>query len=161
MRGTWYYDSSGDSTNVDYTELYFNDSTYYPQGQRFGQWYHPNRYKLTSDSLYYEEDDKTFQPYYKIQNFRNDTLFLIADSRTRPKKNIYWVRLPKSEKGHYEHVWATSNTDSLNYIIRNDWHRRMIKYHLFLENDLKKYDSMVSAGFWNFTMKDVLEEKMK
>jgi hypothetical protein len=37
----------------------------------------------------------------------------------------------------------------------------MIKYHLFLENDLKKYDSMVSAGFWNFTMKDVLEEKMK
>jgi hypothetical protein len=35
----------------------------------------------------------------------------------------------------------------------------MMRYYYLLDNDLKTYDSLFNAGNWNFSMKDVLEEK--
>jgi hypothetical protein len=162
LRGSWYYGRPTDGLPLDYTELYFNDTTYYPQSETFGQWYHPEKYKLTKDSIYYlDRGDKKFVSYYKILTIKNDTLFLRPSQRVTPANDIYWVRLPENEKGHYDHSWAGANADSLNYAIRNDWHRRMIRYHMFLNNDLKTYDSLVAAGFWKFNMKNVAEEKSR
>lgn len=158
IKGSWYYaetwgDEPSDST-IDYTEMYFNDSTYYPQTEAFGQTY-DRKYKVSGDSLFFEDKDSQLVSFYKIDRFVNDTIWLISN----PKyiKNLvkkFWVRFPANEKGHYEYNWNPEDADSLEWAIVYDYDRRKFKYYATLANRLGAYDSALKAGRWNWTMKD-------
>ncbi|HBK89440.1 MAG: hypothetical protein U0289_11580 [Cyclobacteriaceae bacterium] len=157
LKGTWYYDRSDSSKVADYTELYFNDTIFYFQNVSVGRWFHPRRYKLTDDSIFFE-DGSTLKPYYKILKFSDDTLFLHPGPIVRPAGIVKWVRMKGEERGYFEHVWSSDDHDSLMYAVRQDWHRRMMRFHYHRSGNMKTYDSLLRSGYWNFTMKDVREE---
>jgi hypothetical protein len=161
IKGSWYFDLgewSPIDSGVDYTELYFTDSSYYAQDEAFGQ-SRDLKYLLTNDSLYFEGmDPDSLNPFYKIISFNNDTLWLKANPKyLKNRDTLFLVKFPKGEVGRYDLRWTTDNRDSLNHKVIIDYERRMWKYHAFKYGDMEKFDSMERVGNWRWTMKDVNE----
>lgn len=160
LKGSWYYEETswGDSTR-DYVELYFGDTTYYAQAVTFGT-LHDRAFKVTSDSLFYGETSRDLLPFYKIIKLKGDTLWLQANQRLLKRGDtIYYVKFPKGEFGHYDLTWTSENRDSLNQKIVSDFTRRMLKYWAIKTGDMREYDSLTKAGYWEWTMKEIREEE--
>jgi hypothetical protein len=102
---------------------------------------------------------------FKIDLLRNDTLHLSVNrSYLNKRKDLIevWVRLPETEKGHYDHVWTEQHTDSLKHAVVNDYLRRMWRYHLVRQGRADYYDSLVEAGTWDWSMNQFREtERME
>jgi hypothetical protein len=160
LRGSWYFDV-GDwgpiDTTINYTELYFSDSSFYGQDEVMGQG-HKRLYMVTPDSIYYGDDSTNLKPFYKILGLKKDTLWLKANPKILNKLDtVFYVRFPKDEFGHYDLTWTSENRDSLRMKVPFDYNRRMWKYHAFRNGAIKTYDSLERAGHWKWSMNEIRE----
>jgi hypothetical protein len=151
LRGSWVVEF--DTSFKNYTELYFGDSVYTLQDEAGGR--HPKRrYFISKDTLFEEVYGKGIIPYCKILSLRQDTLWLKGLSEMNSLYQGYIIKFPKDEFGYFDLEWNEENKDSLNIMVENDWHRRMRKFYAVKYNDLHTYDSLIAAGFWDWSMKD-------
>jgi hypothetical protein len=167
IKGSWYFDTGEDGEiepSINYSEIYITDSLYYIQDETFGQ-NPPNKYYLTNDTMMISalsnNLQRTFIYAHKIIGLIGDTLVLKGIARDGSITDYKIIKLPKGELGHYDYNWTEENKDSLNFKIVNDYHRRMWKYHYQKANDLRTYDSLLNAGRWDWTMKDILEAEKR
>lgn len=152
IRGNWI--EKFDTSFRNYTELYFGDSVYTLQDQAGGQ--HPKRrYYVSKDTLFEEVYGKGIIPYCKILSVRQDTLWLKGISDVNNSYEGYLVKLPQVELGYFDLEWNDENKDSLDIKVQNDWHRRMRKFYAVKYDDMHTYDSLLAAGFWDWSMKDI------
>jgi hypothetical protein len=158
--GSWYTDLKDGGGAFDsimnYGEIYVNDTSLYYQEERWGQSFDQSYY-IKNDTVYKcfgTVKECEFIPIYKIDDFRNDTLWLTVNKEyTKKDPKVYWVKLPKNEKGHFDHVWTKENSDSLTWAVIYDYDRRKFKYYATLGNNLNAFDSMIRAGTWEWDMK--------
>jgi hypothetical protein len=166
INGSWYADLGNGGTFdslVNYGELYVTDTTFEYQEENFGQ-HRPRKYYIKNDSIYKEGDSSTYIQMFKIIDLKNDTLWLSVNRNylsKNKKLTELWVRLPKEEKGYYDHTWTEENTDSLEYAVVNDYHRRMWRYHSIRLGGIDYYDSLVKAGNWDWNMNQIREADKK
>ncbi len=169
IKGSWYA-NLGTGGHFDslfnYGEIYITDSTFEYQDETAGQ-IQPQQYYIKGDSIfkcYGTGNDCNFIPMFKINKLDNDTLWLTINPhyvRENEKQLTFYVRLPKNEKGYYDHVWTKENTDSLEHTIVNDYDRRMWRYHCIRLGELDYYDSLVNAGNWDWNMNQIREADRK
>jgi hypothetical protein len=166
INGSWYADLGNGGTFdslVNYGELYVTDSTFEHQEEIFGQ-HTPRKYYIKKDSIFIVGENSTYIPMFKINDLKNDTLWLTVNKNylsKNKKLTEFWVRLPKEEKGYYDHTWTEENTDSLKYAVVNDYHRRMFRYHSLRLGEMVYYDSLVKAGNWDWNMNQIREADKK
>lgn len=168
IRGSWYvvdYNRGGhhDATRY-YSELHVGDSTIEVFDEITGR---PaaQSYYITKDSVYkcfWTGPDCEFIPLYKIRRLERDTLWMAVDPEwsrrnssggipiSKPQTETFWVRLPKGEKGYFDHVWTPETRDSLEWAVFIDYDRRATKCF----SSSEEYDSTLKTGRWNWTMKD-------
>ena len=139
----------------NYVEMYITDSTLHGQDEMSGETA-DHKYLVTNDSIFFEESKLKLVPLYKILSYKQDTLRLLVNKKYFKRLDtVFWVRFPKEEFGHYDLKWTPENTDSLNQKLAVDWNRRRWKYYAMTYNDMDTYDSLLSAGYWTWTMKDI------
>ncbi|MBS1979422.1 MAG: hypothetical protein JST46_18775 [Bacteroidetes bacterium] len=171
--GSWYMDlkdgNGAFDTVMNYAEIYVNDTALYYQEELMGQ-SQLQSYFVRNDTLYKcfgIGKDCEFIPMYRLDDMRNDTLWVTINSRyTKGGTTAYWVRLPSGEKGHFDHIWTKETSDSLGWAVVYDYDRRKWKYYATKGNRLDEFDSMLRAGTWKWNMKDqeiqdYLERKRK
>jgi hypothetical protein len=161
IRGSWYADF-GNGGNFDslvnYGELYITDTTVEIQEERFGQ-HPPYKYYIEGDSIFTSAIRDSI-PMFKIDKFYKDSIFVSVNLKYVGKNNHkteIWRRLPKGEKGYYDHTWTSLNKDSLEHAIVNDWYRRMNKFHSYRLGRPEYYDSLLQSGTWDWNMKQIRE----
>jgi hypothetical protein len=127
IRGSWYLNYTDweplDSAH-NYVEMYITDTTLYGQDEMSGQ-SADHKYRVMSDSIFFEESKMKLVPLYKILSYKQDTLRLLVNKKYFKKLDtVFWVRFSKEEFGHYDLKWTSENADSLNQKLAVDWNRR-------------------------------------
>ena len=165
IRGSWYSIDYGRTGHYDtarnYGELHVSDSIIQVFDEIPGE-LSPQSYYIRKDSVYKcfaTGPGCEFIPMYKIKELKRDTLWLMVNPKWSKKQETYWVRLPKGEKGYYDHEWTKENSDSLEEAVWADYDRRTFRYF----RTAQEYDSALKGGRWTWTMKDVkaMEELSK
>ena len=125
-----------------------------------GQLY-DQKYYIKGDSIFKcfgTDEDCEFIPMYKINSFKKDTIWLTVNPKyTKTNNQTFWVRLPKNELGPFDLNWTAANRDSLEEKVIMDWDRRREKFFAIKNNRLSYYDSLLKAGSWDWTMKEIRE----
>lgn len=165
IRGNWYTFSKSmggglyDST-LSYAEFYINDSIREVQEETFGQ-HQPQKYFIKGDSIFIRVrtlKDTKFIPMYKISKLERDTLWLTINPNWAKEETTYWVKFPKNEKGQFDHEYTAENSDSLKWAVVFDWQRRRDKHFSILGGNQHIYDSLLKAGKYRWSMKDISQE---
>lgn len=98
-----------------------------------------------------ELERSKYLPMYKIERTASDTLFLFVNPLYKKGNNrTYWVRFPKNEFGHYDLIWNDQNSDSLKW----KYDRRRYKFCMTKYGELYRYDSLLKAGYFKWSVKD-------
>jgi hypothetical protein len=161
IKGNWYTTDLGPPP---YLEFYFSDSTFVSQNEEGID--EQRRYKIVGDTIFFATTDtihfpKTrdgLVPFHRIIKVTADTMWvkLITWQDTTP-----WTRFPKKELGYYDLKWTAETQDSLNGKILMDFNQRMWRFYALTYGvpAKDKYDSLLQADFWTWTMKNIKEKK--